>query len=213
MVRASVRISHILALPLMAGLLALSACEKPAADVSDADKAAALAGGETAAADAGPDTAASDLLDKLLEAANEAEAANIEQDIWDAWLVSGSATVDLMMSRGIEALEMQDLALARDMFDRAVLIRPDYSEAWNRRAMLFFNDGKYDEAIADLEQALKAEPRHFGAWIGLGMIFESSSEPAAALLAYRKALEVHPFAEAAKQGEARLIPQVEGRAL
>jgi len=118
-----------------------------------------------------------------------------------------------MMMRGMEALEAQDLELARDMFDRAIQIKPDYSEAWNRRALLFFNDGKYDEAIADLEQALISEPRHFGAWIGLGMIFESSEEPAAALLAYRKALEIHPFAAAAKQGEARLIPQVEGRAL
>jgi tetratricopeptide (TPR) repeat protein len=198
---------------LVAAALLFSACEKTPAEVSDADKAAALSGGEAAAEAEGPDSAARELLDKLPEAANEAEAANIEHDIWDAWLVSGSATVDLMMSRGMEALEAQDLELARDMFDRAIQIKPDYPEAWNRRAALFFNDGKYDEAIADLEQALTAEPRHFGAWIGLGMIFESSEEPAAALLAYRKALEVHPFAVAAKQGEARLIPMVEGRAL
>lgn len=204
---------RVIAAALLAASVLAAGCDSDRTEVSDAAKTAALGGAEVAEAETGPGNAASDLLDKLVEAGNEAEAANLEQDIWDAWLVSGSATVDLMMSRGVEAMEMQDLELARDMFDRAVLIKPDYSEAWNRRAMLFFNDGKYDEAIADLEQALIAEPRHFGAWIGLGMIFESSEEPAAALLAYRKALEVHPFAAAAKQGEARLIPQVEGRAL
>lgn len=212
MPRTGLRKIHVLSAALVAASVFLAGCGKPAEDLSDAEKAAALGGEAVETAD-GLDNPAQDLLDKLLEVGNEAEAANLEEDIWDAWLVSGSATVDLMMARGVEAVEAQDLELARDMFDRAIQIKPDYSEAWNRRAMLFFNDGKYDEAIADLEQALTDEPRHFGAWIGLGMIFESSQEPAAALLAYRKALEVHPFAAAAKQGEARLIPQVEGRAL
>ena len=96
------------------------------------------------------------------------------------------------------------------MFDRAIAIKPDYAEAWNRRALLFFNDGKYDEAIADLESTLTYEPRHFGAWIGLGMIFESIERPEAALKAYRKALEIHPHAAAAQQGEKRLSRVVEG---
>ena len=73
--------------------------------------------------------------------------------------------------------------------------------------------GKYDEAIADLEMALQKEPRHFGAWIGLAMIFESIDRPRAALMACRKALAVHPFLAAAKQCEKRMIPKVDGRSL
>ena len=119
----------------------------------------------------------------------------------------------MLMLRGVEATQTDDLELARDMFDRAIRIKPDYAEAWNRRALLFFNDGQYDEAIADLEAALTHEPRHFGAWTGLGMIFESLEEPDAALMAYRKVLEIHPHAAAAQQGQSRLIVQVEGRAL
>lgn len=151
-----------------------------------------------------------ELLDKLEIIESDAEAATIEEEIWDAWLVSGSATVDIMMKRGLEYQESADAESARDMFDRAIAIKPDYAEAWNRRALLFFNDGKYDEAIADLESTLTYEPRHFGAWIGLGMIFESIERPEAALKAYRKALEIHPHAAAAKQGEARMSRIVEG---
>lgn len=151
-----------------------------------------------------------DLLDKLKTTASEEEAATIEEEIWDAWLVSGSATVDIMMKRGLEYQESQDAQSARDMYDRAIAIKPDYAEAWNRRALIFFNDGKYDEAIADLESTLTYEPRHFGAWIGLGMIFESIDRPDAALKAYRKALEIHPHAAAAQQGERRLSRVVEG---
>lgn len=151
-----------------------------------------------------------ELLDKLKTVASEEEAATIEEEIWDAWLVSGSPTVDIMMKRGLEYQESQDAQSARDMFDRALAVKPDYAEAWNRRALLFFNDGKYDEAIADLESTLTYEPRHFGAWIGLGMIFESIDRPDAALKAYRKALEIHPHAAAAQQGEKRLSRTVEG---
>jgi tetratricopeptide (TPR) repeat protein len=154
-----------------------------------------------------------DLLDKLETIESETEAATIEEEIWDAWLVSGSATVDIMMKRGLEYQESEDAESARDMFDRAIAIKPDYAEAWNRRALLFFNDGKYDEAIADLESTLTYEPRHFGAWIGLGMIFESIERPEAALKAYRNALDIHPHALAAKQGEARMSRIVEGMAI
>jgi len=151
-----------------------------------------------------------ELLDKLKTIGSDEEAAMVEEEIWDAWLVSGSGTVDILMKRGLEYQEQEDMEGAREMFDRVITIRPEYAEAWNRRALLFFNDGKYDEAVADLESTLVHEPRHFGAWIGLGMIFESIERPEAALLAYRKALEFHPRAAAAKQGEKRLIRIVEG---
>ena len=154
-----------------------------------------------------------ELLDKLKTTESDQEAASIEEEIWDAWLVSGSGTIDILMKRGLEYQEHEDVEDAREMFDRVIAIRPEYAEAWNRRALLFFNDGKYDEAVADLESALTYEPRHFGAWIGLGMIFESIERPEAGLLAYRKALEIHPHAEAAKQGEKRLMRIVEGMPL
>jgi tetratricopeptide (TPR) repeat protein len=154
-----------------------------------------------------------ELLDKLKATKDEAEATMLEEEIWDAWLVSGSATVDTLMQRGLEYQENEDLEGARDAFDKAIAILPEYAEAWNRRAVLFFNDGKYDEAIADLESAIAREPRHFGAWIGLAMIFESVDRPDAALKAYDKALDIHPLAEAAVQGKRRLDRVVNGSAL
>ena len=154
-----------------------------------------------------------ELLDKLKDTKNEAEAATLEEEIWDAWLVSGSATVDTLMKRGLAYQEGEDLEGARDSFDKAIAIKPDYAEVWNRRAVLFFNDGKYDEAMADLESAIRLEPRHFGAWIGLAMIFESVDRPEAALKAYEKALAIHPMAQAAVQGKKRLERAVNGSAL
>jgi tetratricopeptide (TPR) repeat protein len=214
------RISSALILPVFLAVL-LASCGKP--DPVDAkkeptaeEKAAALAGAtgmETAEAEKKPENLSQELLDKLKGTESEEEAASIEEEVWDAWLVSGSGTVDILMRRGLDAQEQEDPELARDMFDRVIMIKPQYAEGWNRRALLFFNDGKYDEAVADLESALTYEPRHFGAWIGLGMIFESIDRPEAALLAYRKALAIHPHAAAAVQGEKRLKRAVEGMPL
>ncbi len=193
--------------------LALAACDK-----SGKGKLAAAEEGETVPSlqgEAGVDDRplAQELLDDLAKAESSTEAALKEEEIWDAWMLSGSPTVDVLMQRGVEAQEAKNLELARDMYDRALMILPDYAEAWNRRALLYFNDGKYDEAMADLEAALTQEPRHFGAWIGIGMIFESVEAPEAALKAYRNALAIHPHAGAALQGEKRLRVRVEGRQL
>jgi Tfp pilus assembly protein PilF len=205
---------HAPALAALVAAVLLAGCGEP--KISTEDQAAALAGADPAAE--GPERAAEDnlaqsLIDQLTGTEDAMEAASLEEEIWEAWLLSGSPTVDILMRRGVEAMEMDDLEMARDMFDRAILIKPAYAEGWARRALIFFNDGQYDEAIADLEATLTHEPRHFGAWILLGMIFESVSEPTAALQAYRNALEIHPNADAAKQGELRLVRIVEGRSL
>ncbi len=192
--------------PAIAALMLAAACsDKPAGPVATEEAAAE--------GEAEQKNISQELLDKLKETKSEEEAASLEEEIWDAWLVSGSATVDTLMKRGLEYQEQEDLEGARDAFDRAIALKPDYAEGWNRRAVLFFNDGKYDEAIKDLETAITYEPRHFGAWIGLAMIFESVDRPDAALKAYEKALEIHPNAQAAQQGKKRLERAVNGSSL
>jgi tetratricopeptide (TPR) repeat protein len=202
----------------LAAVLALSACDKsfsPGQTAGTAAKPKEFAQSEKPVEDPRKalENLSQDLLDKLKTTETDEEAATIEEEVWDAWLVSGSPTVDVLMKRGLEYQQQEDLEGARDAFDRVIALKPDYAEAWNRRAVLFFNDGKYDEAIADLESALTYEPRHFGAWIGLAMIFESINRPEAALRAYEKALAIHPHAQAAVQGKKRLDKVVNGSAL
>ncbi|MFC7292535.1 tetratricopeptide repeat protein [Hirschia litorea] len=160
-----------------------------------------------------PTSPAQRLLDKLAVAKTEQEANFLYQDIIAAWLDSGGPTVDILMQRGVDAHGHEDLDLARDMFDRIILIEPDLAEAWYRRGTVFYAQGKFDEAILDFEQTLKLEPRHFEAWLGLAAIFEGVEHREAALNAYRQVLIYHPYSRFAKQGVTRLEPLIEGRAL
>lgn len=164
----------------------------------------------TASIETGP---SEEMFDKLRDAPSESEANDAALDIWASWMESGSATVDIMMERGVTAQATGDLDAARKYYDRAILIEPDYAEAWNRRATVFLIEENWAEALRDLNEALRLEPRHFGAWSGLGMMFESIGAEKQALEAYREALALYPLMPQAVAAERRLSKAIEGQDL
>ncbi len=153
------------------------------------------------------------LFEHLAEAESPDEAAVIEGEIWREWSNSGSATVDLIMSRGLKALEAQEYAIALDMFSTAIEIEPDYAEAWNKRATLYYVIDDYDAAIADVTQVLAREPRHWAALMGLAVMFDDLGRKEPALGAYRAAFEINPQLEDAEAAIERLSVEVEGRGI
>lgn len=163
---------------------------------------------------AGPEYGPSDkMFDELQNAPSEEEGKSVALDIWAAWMESGSPTVDILMERAVNAQAAGDNAFARALYDKAILIKPDYAEAYNRRATLFLNEQNYPEALRDLNEALTHEPRHFGAWLGLGRIFEALGADKEALNAYREALAIYPEFPEAKAGAERLAKTQDGTAL
>lgn len=154
-----------------------------------------------------------EMFSKLLNAPNNAEAADAAADISAAWNDSGSATVDIIMERGIEAQQFGDLEKARKYFDRAIKIKPEFAEGWNRRASVFLSEENWTEALRDLNETLKREPRHFKAWAGLGMMFEAVGANEEALVAHRKALEFYPRMPQAAGAVKRLSKELEGQGI
>lgn len=151
------------------------------------------------------------LFEALKIAPDDATAKAIEQRIWALWFVSRSDTADLLMSRAREAYEGKDIDLALKLLDAIVVIKPDYVEAWNRRATIYFLQKDYGKALADIGQVLRLEPRHFGALSGLGMILEEFGDDKHALEAYRRAAEVYPRMQRVPDQIKKLQEKVEGR--
>ena len=87
---------------------------------------------------------------------------------------------------------------------------PEFAEGWNARATAWFVVDRYGLSIADIQQTLIREPRHFGALAGLGMILERMNRPKAALQAYQEAGKVHPNRPNVKAALARLEDKVRG---
>ena len=80
-----------------------------------------------------------DFLFEALKAAPDADSAKlVESRIWALWLASGSDTADLLMTRVKTAIDAKDAKLAIQLLDAVVELKPDYIEAWNRRATIHF---------------------------------------------------------------------------
>lgn len=152
------------------------------------------------AQDGGQDTAAAvapeaDTLDELfaeLQEATPAEAPRLEQKIWDSWSRSGSPSFDLLLSRGREAMDEGNNAAAIEHFTALTDHAPDFAEGWNMRATAYFRAGLYGPAMADLQQALTLNPRHFGALFGLGVLLTETGDPEGARAAFSMVRELHP---------------------
>jgi tetratricopeptide (TPR) repeat protein len=156
-------------------------------------------------------------LDRLfaaLRAAPTADSAKyIEGRIWATWAAQGGDTATLLMSRVRTATEGKDFDLAIKLLTAIIDIKPDYIEAWNRRATLYFHKRDYSAAMTDLRAVLTREPRHFGAWAGLGMILNDIGDEPRALAAFRRAVELHPRMERIPDLIKRLTETVDGRDL
>jgi tetratricopeptide (TPR) repeat protein len=151
------------------------------------------------------------LFGALKAAPDEASAKHVEARIWALWLQTPSDTVSLLMTRAKAAVDAQNSDVALRLLDAVIRLRPDYVEAWNRRATLYYLKNDYAHSLEDIEQVLAREPRHFGALAGLGMIMQDLGDDRRALDAFRRALAVNPHLEKVPELVKTLSEKVEGR--
>lgn len=99
-----------------------------------------------------------------------------------AWYNLGNLLADRQRSE--EALQC---------LDRALGLNPEYREALLAKgALLTRLDGRYDEGLAQLQQAANRFPDHRDTWLALAEAFFTRFDFAAAARAYAHALEVDP---------------------
>ena len=115
------------------------------------------------------------------------------------------------MGRVKTAMDRKEPDVAIKLLDAIIKLRPDYIEAWNRRATLYYLKNDYMHSLADIQQVLAREPRHFGALAGLGMIMQDIGDDKRALEAFRKALAINPHLEKVPHLVKTLSEKVEGR--
>ena len=151
-----------------------------------------------------------ELFAELPEHAGSPPGQRIEQEILQRLNHSGSDTADLLMAWAVAAMEGKNYPLALDILDQIVVVQPDFAEAWNKRATVYFLTDDYAASIADIRQTLALEPRHFGALAGLGMIFQAMDRKADAIRVFERALEVNPQLDNVRESLERLKQETAG---
>jgi tetratricopeptide (TPR) repeat protein len=150
------------------------------------------------------------LFERLKSAPDAAAARTIELEIWQIWGTTADEQNRILFERGVFAMNAGDFRTARAAFDLLVAKVPDFAEAWNKRATLFYLTGDDAASIADIGRTLALEPRHFGALSGLGLIYTREGMPERALRSFEAALAIHPFLPGARASIEQLRKQLKG---
>lgn len=132
------------------------------------------------------------MMSALKSASSEGMARQIEGRIRQLWALSASPTALLLLNRGQRELNNNAGEEALVDFEAALTLDPNLPEAFHRRALARFTLGDYPGALADLQETLTREPRHFPALQSLSRIAEEQKDFKGGLSAWQKAMEISP---------------------
>lgn len=132
------------------------------------------------------------MLDALKFAPNEAAATALEGRLRAVWQAQATPATTLLLNRGAREMQDHNPGDAIEDIDAALDLQPDLSQAWTLRAGAQFAAGQVNEAIRDIEQALRLEPRNFDALQLLSRIAESRTDWKGAYAAWQKVLDIDP---------------------
>ena len=150
------------------------------------------------------------LFERLQETSDPADAAALQQRIWQIWIESDDQASGQLMRRGMSAMANGDHEIALDAFDSLVELSPEFAEAWNKRATVYYLMGRLDESVSDIQHTLKLEPRHFGALSGLALIYDAVEKPEAAIRSLEAALEINPHLHGSRDRINQLREKMKG---
>ena len=139
------------------------------------------------------------LFQKLKSENNQSIARSIEDKIWNLWTTHNSDnSLTQMMSYGTVLMNNRNYAEANRIFTKIIKADPNWAEAWNKRATVYYYQKKYELSQADINKVIELESRHFGALSGQGMVQIKLDNLEKALDSYKKVLEIYPSNKAAQ---------------
>lgn len=132
------------------------------------------------------------LFEQLQNASSASSAEKIESEIWMTWLATDDDKSDVLLRNIVNAMGSGDMDEALMASDALVEQNPEFAEAWNKRATVYYLMGDVNSSVEDIHRTLQLEPRHFGAISGLGLIFLKQGNLSAALEAFEAVLKISP---------------------
>ncbi|MEM1369825.1 MAG: tetratricopeptide repeat protein [Cyanobacteria bacterium P01_H01_bin.15] len=132
------------------------------------------------------------LADLKIDDASQREHAT--QRLWELWFNQKGLVGLEQLQRAERFVQSGEFAQAETLLTELVAELPDFAEAWNRRAVLYYVRKNFLKSAADCRQVVDLNRYHFGAWHGLGLCEANLGNYRAAIAAFREALNIQPFA-------------------
>ena len=138
------------------------------------------------------DTRLPNLFQELYDSTNDSQINKITRKIWNIWHETNDIKIEADFYRGMESMRTRDFIMSIAFFTRVIEEKPNFAEAWNKRATVYYMMGDFDKSMYDINETLKLEPRHFGAMDGMGLIFMHLQQYEKAIKIYEQMLEIFP---------------------
>ena len=97
----------------------------------------------------------------LLHSQNEIEMQRTILSIWDIWMETDDPFIENDFNQGLKLMRGGQLQLSIDMFTKVIDRNPDFAEAWNKRATVYYLIGDFDSSIIDIMETLKIRTPSF----------------------------------------------------
>ena len=128
-----------------------------------------------------------------LKISSESSSFLIEQKIWKLWSTHpNDEKLTTLLAEGSAAVNNNQLTEAINIFTKVIELDPNWAEAWNKRATVFYLVGQFQKSQDDIDKVLNLEKRHFGALAGQGLVNIQLKNFEKAIKSYQKVLEIYP---------------------
>ncbi|NJM70481.1 MAG: tetratricopeptide repeat protein [Scytonema sp. RU_4_4] len=115
--------------------------------------------------------------------------------IWRIWFQQKGVRGLEMIERSQKLIDSGKITQAEAVLTELINNQPDFAEAWNRRAFLYYTDGEYRKSLKDCQMVIQINPVHFGALHGMGLCFAAMGQYVEAIRAFHRALEIQPYSQ------------------
>ena len=138
------------------------------------------------------------LFSQLLITENETKIKTIKLQIWDIWHETNDPKINADFFRGIGLMHNGNLKESIKLFSKVIEKNPNFAEAWNKRATVFYMVGEFEKSQKDIDEVLKLENRHFGALAGQGLVNIKLENYDKAIKSYENVIEIYPSMNSSK---------------
>lgn len=134
-----------------------------------------------------------DLFEKLQNENFSNDKDDIVKDIWGSWGIINDKHSQNVMDSIPLYLATNQYEEAIEALNNIIIKFPDFAEAYNKRATIFFIIGNYNLSMIDIKSTLMLEPRHFGALDGMARILIYYKKYNKAMRVYNEMKLLMPF--------------------
>jgi tetratricopeptide (TPR) repeat protein len=132
-----------------------------------------------------------------------------EHALWAVWFRADTPEHNQVLSQVLLAIDREQLDQAEVLVTRLIAEAPNFAEAYNQRAIIYFHQGRFADSVRECQSVLARNPYHFGAISGMAQCLLRLGRPQDALKTLRRALKLQPHHNALRDSIRILEAEIE----